>query len=461
MRTALPLRPVAATATKSSCVDVIVVSRRFFFCLSLLLLLLASVVSSSKEGGRRDDSGKSETNSGCDDDLVTNLPGYDRPLPSRWYSGFLRYDLEGRKVNTHYVLVEAEEDINPNNDEQMHKKKPLLYWSNGGPGASSLFGLLTELGPLQFSDRSTRTDGYRKTGIPTPMYNPKTWTRLGSLLLFDQPAPVGFSYCNEGTNSTSCGGISWDDEKASRNALLALEAFYDKFPQYGTTDLYLVGESYAGIYIPTLARRILSDSKRLPSLLKGFAVGDGCLGTETDVCGNLSGRGFDLWHVLFLAGHGQVPLSTLQEVLRKCGPGLNIEYVRSEACDAAIKKVQDEAGGFYEYSLYDDCIYENAFSSSTTHETKQEVGGGLNDYPCGGQKVMLEYLGLRDVKKALHVEHAEYFSVDNAEGFDYTPTEKDLTGFYKEIHGGGLKVLIYNGDTDPAITSLAAQVRAK
>ena len=31
-----------------------------------------------------------------------------------------------------------------------------------------------------------------------------------------------------------------------------------------------------------------------------------------------------------------------------------------------------------------------------------------------------------------------------------------MTGFYKEINGK-LKVLIYNGDTDPAITSFAAQ----
>jgi hypothetical protein len=34
--------------------------------------------------------------------------------------------------------------------------------------------------------------------------------------------------------------------------------------------------------------------------------------------------------------------------------------------------------------------------------------------------------------------------VDNAEGFDYTPTEKDLTGFYKSINGK-LRVLVYNG----------------
>ena len=109
----------------------------------------------------------------------------------------LDYDLEGEKVHTHYVLVQAEDKEGSIGDDL-----PLIYWTNGGPGASSLFGLLTEIGPLMLSDQSLETDSYRDTGIPTPIYNPHTWTRLGSLLVIDQPAPVGFSYCNDDhTNS--------------------------------------------------------------------------------------------------------------------------------------------------------------------------------------------------------------------------------------------------------------------
>lgn len=206
-------------------------------------------------------------------DRMTTIPGWNQPLPSPWYSGYLKYELEGRQVHTHYVMVQAED-----NGDSGEEELPLIYWSNGGPGASSLFGLLTEIGPLLLSEESLKTDEYRATGIPTPQYNPFTWSRLGSLLIIDQPAPVGFSYCNNDTESHSCGGIAWTDELTSLNAYTALQTFYKtKFPCLSQKPLYLTGESYAGIYIPTLARRIVQDANSTLQL-QGFAVGDGCLG---------------------------------------------------------------------------------------------------------------------------------------------------------------------------------------
>jgi serine carboxypeptidase-like clade 1 len=384
-------------------------------------------------------------------DKIHSLPGLNAPLPSPWYSGYLDYELDGQQVHTHYVLIEAED--NDNNE------KPLIYWSNGGPGASSLFGLLTELGPLLLNNLSLNTEDYKKTSIPTPIYNPYSWTRLGSLLIIDQPAPVGFSYCNNDTESHSCGGLAWTDELSSQNAYLALQTFYEKHSCLKEKELYLTGESYAGIYIPTLARRIFEEKENAFINLKGFAVGDGCLGTETGICGEISDPDFvDFWKILFLAGHGQLPLSAFQDLMRVCHHHflenekdlnhaniIDVERV-DKACQEQVEKIHSEVGGFYEYSLFDECTYSNGLF----------LGGALNDYPCGGGVVMESYLKLQAVKDAFHVK-STFFEVDNAAGdFDYTATEPDLTGFYKQVNGK-LKVLVYNGDTDPAITSFAAQ----
>jgi carboxypeptidase C (cathepsin A) len=174
------------------------------------------------------------------------LPGYPHMLPTPWYSGYVSYTLNETTIHTHYVLVEAEGKT---------KDTPLIYWSNGGPGASSLFGLLAELGPLVLSDLSLKTRDYEETGIPTPLYNPFGWSKLGSILIFDQPAPVGFSYCNDDLDGKGDSCLAWTDELASQNTFLALHAFYDKFPEYKPKPLYLTGESYAGIYIPTCKNR--------------------------------------------------------------------------------------------------------------------------------------------------------------------------------------------------------------
>jgi len=384
-------------------------------------------------------------------DMMKGMPGLNQPFPSKWYSGYLDYELEGRQVHTHYLLVEAEDNTAGD--------KPLIYWSNGGPGASSLFGLLTELGPLLLSDDSLKTEDYAKTGIPTPIYNPYTWSRLGHLLIIDQPAPVGFSYCDDDLESHSCGGIAWTDELTSLNSYTALQTFFStKFPCLLDLPMFLTGESYAGIYIPTLARRIYNDLATNKIQLQGFAVGDGCLGVETTMCGGLSHGGTYLaqvfWDLLFMAGHHQIPLQDFRAIIKACHHQDRDDFLMTnskddETCKNVVMKVQSEVGGFFEYALYDRCVYRNGLLKS-----RPKMGGALYDYPCGGGPVMESYFKMDVVKEAFHVT-SDFFEVDNAEGdFDYTPTEPDLSGFYKEVNGK-LRVLVYNGDTDPAITSFA------
>jgi carboxypeptidase C (cathepsin A) len=48
--------------------------------------------------------------------------------------------------------------------------------------------------------------------------------------------------------------------------------------KYIKNPLYITGESYAGVYVPTIVREILKDPQEVN--LVGFAVGDGCMGTE-------------------------------------------------------------------------------------------------------------------------------------------------------------------------------------
>ena len=97
----------------------------------------------------------------------------------------------GRRMQVHYIFLEAEADA-PADD-------PTILWSNVGPGASSMFGLFVELGPLLVNENSPKTAAFNATGVhPSLFRNPQAWTRLGSvLLMFDWPPSVVFSYCDD------------------------------------------------------------------------------------------------------------------------------------------------------------------------------------------------------------------------------------------------------------------------
>lgn len=136
----------------------------------------------------------------------------------------------------HYVLVESEG--NPKTD-------PLVMWYNGGPGASSMYGLLVELGPLWLNDLSTMDPQYNATGVPQLVRNPYAWTKFASILVVDSPPPVGFSYCSQfgpTANGTSCG--PWNDQDVANANAAFIVKFFQQYPRYLANDFYITGESY-------------------------------------------------------------------------------------------------------------------------------------------------------------------------------------------------------------------------
>lgn len=72
-----------------------------------------------------------------------------------------------------------------------------------------------------------------------------------------------------------------DEAEISRDFHNWLLSFLTIFPQYQSTDLYLVGESYSGLYIPWIAEHIIKYQKQTPNTfqinLKGIACGNGVI----------------------------------------------------------------------------------------------------------------------------------------------------------------------------------------
>ncbi len=79
------------------------------------------------------------------------------------------------------------------------------------------------------------------TSPPTLSFNNYTWNKISNNLYFEAPAGVGFSYCD------TASGCSHTDTSTANDNLATLLSFYTAYPEYASNELWIAGESYAGI----------------------------------------------------------------------------------------------------------------------------------------------------------------------------------------------------------------------
>lgn len=180
------------------------------------------------------------------------------------YSGYLNTLIEGNKL--FYVFYPSQ--TNPSSD-------PVLLWLNGGPGCSSLFGMLGEIGPVTTDNFS----GELKL-------NPYSWNMQTNLLFIEQPAGVGFSVAKDISHN-------WTDVENAQNLLEGVKDFFETFPNLKGREFYISGESYAGIFIPHLAVEILEDKSTTNKVnLAGILIGNALTDPLVDYDRSLAEFGF-------------------------------------------------------------------------------------------------------------------------------------------------------------------------
>jgi serine carboxypeptidase-like clade 2 len=150
-----------------------------------------------------------------------------------------------------------------------------------------MLGFTQEHGPFVINDGTTNF-----------VENEWTWNSEANMLYIEQPAGVGFSYCDGVENCT------FDDHTSGEDNLTAILAWFEKFPEFKSNELYISGESYAGIYVPYLTYFIdqhntqyASDDTVFKPNLKGFMVGNGVTNWDYDTTNAYVDMAF--WHSLY------------------------------------------------------------------------------------------------------------------------------------------------------------------
>ena len=140
------------------------------------------------------------------------------------YSGFLTVD-KNYNSNMFFWFIPAT-DVDP-------KTAPVVIWLQGGPGGSSLFGLLEIHGPIQ-----SVFDG---NGQTKAQVNPHAWTKVANVIYIDNPVGAGFSFSQK---------LPSTEEEVANDLYECLIQWFKMFPEYQNNPFFPFGESYAGKFVP-------------------------------------------------------------------------------------------------------------------------------------------------------------------------------------------------------------------
>uniref|UniRef100_A0A5F9CB14 Carboxypeptidase n=1 Tax=Oryctolagus cuniculus TaxID=9986 RepID=A0A5F9CB14_RABIT len=387
----------------------------------LFLLLVASCAPRSQAAPEQDE--------------IQCLPGLAKQPSFRQYSGYLR---ASDSKHFHYWVCGVPEG----------PSRAALWCSGstGGPGCSSLDGLLTEHGPFLI-----QPDGV------TLQYNPYSWNLIANVLYIESPAGVGFSYSNDKVYVTN-------DTEVAQNNYEALKDFFRLFPEYKDNKLFLTGESYAGIYIPTLAVLVMED----PSMnLQGLAVGNGLSSYEQN----------DNSLVYFAYYHGLLGNRLWSSLQTHCCSQNKCNFYdnKDPECVTSLQEVSRIVGnsGLNIYNLYAPCAggvpghvrYEkdtlvvqdlgNLFTHLPLKRTWHQVGAHGPPLHQHHGRLHLPQQPLR--AQGLHIpEQLPSWDMCNfLVNIQYRRLYQSMNSQYlKLLNSQKYQILLYNGDVDMACNFL-------
>lgn len=369
------------------------------------------------------------------------------------YSGYL--NITGTSKRLHYVAALSQNDW---------QTDPVILWFNGGPGCSSMVGWAQEHGPYVVND-----------GQENFVKNDYSWNKEATVIYLDSPAGVGYSTC---WNLSECDFN--DDNSAADNLDAFLTLMTKTLPQLQGNDLYIAGESYAGIYVPKLAK-LMDDyiaNKTGPYLpkLKGIIVGnpvtdykyDGkpaqfemayWFGLIDDVLYKTVKAKCDLSYWDFDAGNLSPECKNWMNQFNSLIVSINhydflgkcyIEPTPSNPGKLRFSKTErilsEQARPEYYFT-------EDQYTSfiSTPFGEKE---GLENMIPCVFTLPIYYYLNNRTVMNALHIPATFdkwQFCLDRGD-LSYTKSRNGSIEIYSQLRGK-YRMLVYSGDTDGVVST--------
>lgn len=321
----------------------------------------------------------------------------------------------------------------------------LLIWLNGGPGCSSMDGMMIENGPFAVVAGAGG-------GAPTLKLRETSWHKVAHVLYVDQPAGTGLSPVDD-----------YDGNQIEVDAHFEafLHNWLDLYPGFAGKRIYMSGESYAGIYLPWIAQTIVEGNA------KG---GAGRGGRQLNIAGVMLGNPWSDpvtqtgLYPAFAHGQGLISMAqrrALEARMGDCEKG--VQGARSQCAECAthanpsIHETSCAAcvrGSSVCDAIFDDILRstgkygESVINIYDVREMRPYFGS--REWPVGLDTVGA-YLGQQSVRDALHVPAAsKRWSECDDSVYEHLVWDQFVGSMpkYKVLLEAGIKMLVFNGNFD-------------
>eukprot|EP01118_Nematostelium_gracile_P019530 TRINITY_DN907_c0_g1_i1.p1 TRINITY_DN907_c0_g1~~TRINITY_DN907_c0_g1_i1.p1 ORF type:complete len:479 (-),score=152.38 TRINITY_DN907_c0_g1_i1:35-1450(-) len=349
---------------------------------------------------------------------LTSLPGYNGKIGEQ-YTGYITVSKDDGGRNLFYWYVKTTSS-NPN--------APLVFWYQGGPGCSGLGGLFTEHGPFV----PTTSGGLED--------NPLSWHQWANMVYLESPAGVGFSYVQDGNPNTG------DNQTASDNFNF-IEGFLKTYPDVVGKSIYLTGESYGGVYIPTLANQIINHPESLTyKYFAGLAAGNPVFSCQSANYNDIQMKLF-YWHALVSPA----------VYYNWTGAGCeDINNSGNDVCQNILTTAVNQIGVIDQQlkrqpanqqpSLDPDNLYQDFCTGNGSLTFVEDTGYPNSCSPLGD--LLTNYLNRPDVQSAINAQPTTWSICSDS--INYDASGASMVPYYENLfkYAPHLNILIYSGDVD-------------
>ena len=373
-----------------------------------------------------------------DTSRVQGLPGRPTENVPTMFAGYA--DVGPSNVRSLFYLLVHSTKTTTSEQQNTRNNIPIVIWLQGGNGCSSMIGAFTENGPLLSPQGGSASNDLRTNSFGLQ--------RRAHVLYLDRPAGAGFSYVQGNMNDT------WaNDKQTAQDSVDALVQIIKQHPWLCGRGVWVAGESYAGHFTVQLAAAIAAIENDVCVQLNGVLVGNGVVDiNQTN-------------YAWFEAGatHTLVEEQVFSQMKVVCDftkdlgiDGNGCPQGVSDACAILVNVWMNQSGvqsgALSLYDYYTDVCVDPSLSGDPSNS-------GID--ACSGSHTHM-YLNQKAVQEALHVRKEwqgpwEECSQTLNDAYSCADTLKSMVPLYRALLEQGKDVLVYSGDVDGVVPTLASK----